>query len=367
MPESKISFAKIAANPNPTTWSQAYSAGKLFAVLSLEKIQEENNEQIQENDFLTILGKNILNTLENEFFALETKDLESIKNAILITAHKIPDNIAHSFVVCTLIKDVLYIFIIGEGKIYLKRGKNFGVVLQSSQDTFALDEQKSIKAASGYVQENDIIVLATKRFCEIIPSEKLATILDNLSPEEIVEQIAPDVHGHQQGGAAAIFIKFNSHLKSEEENGYENATSQQEVSQENEENNDEKPEESLEENIPERVLVKKETVFNVGLLIKNILRKLSFLKNRKKINKPSFLTPSKKRYLFVVIIVLFVFTISIFLAIKKQNEEKINSLFNNVYTSASKNYEEGQSYLDLNQNLARESFVTSKKLLMKTY
>jgi hypothetical protein len=101
MPESDISFAKIAANPTQTTWSQAYNAGKLFAVLSLEKKTNENPSveptdeeaegKIDEKDFLAILGKSILDTLENEYFTLEAKALDPIKNAILITGNEVFD------------------------------------------------------------------------------------------------------------------------------------------------------------------------------------------------------------------------------------------------------------------------------------
>ena len=58
-----MTFAKIVANPSAFSWSQVYSAGKLFAVISLEA-----QEETLEKDFLNVLGKEILNTLEQEFF-----------------------------------------------------------------------------------------------------------------------------------------------------------------------------------------------------------------------------------------------------------------------------------------------------------
>jgi len=68
MTTSNLSFAKIVANPSALGWSQVYSAGKLFAAISLEK-----SEEGQEKDYLNVLGKEILSTLEQEFFTLETK------------------------------------------------------------------------------------------------------------------------------------------------------------------------------------------------------------------------------------------------------------------------------------------------------
>ena len=72
----KYLCCKNCLHPSQSSWSQAYNAGKLFAVLSLEKEIEE----VPEKDYLNILGKELLETLEQEFFTLEVKDLESIKN-----------------------------------------------------------------------------------------------------------------------------------------------------------------------------------------------------------------------------------------------------------------------------------------------
>ena len=112
MSDSNLTFAKIVANPNAYSWSQAYNAGKLFAVLSLEA-----EEESQEKDYLNVLGKEILDTLEQEFFTLETKDLESIKQAVITTSEKIPQEINCSFVICSVVGNVLYVYILGNGKI----------------------------------------------------------------------------------------------------------------------------------------------------------------------------------------------------------------------------------------------------------
>ncbi|MDP2585868.1 MAG: hypothetical protein Q8P29_03235, partial [Candidatus Levybacteria bacterium] len=72
--DNNISFSKIVATPTLNSWSQAYNAGRLFAVLSLEKTKDAPNEI----DSLNVLGKDLLERLEQEFFAIEDKNLESI-------------------------------------------------------------------------------------------------------------------------------------------------------------------------------------------------------------------------------------------------------------------------------------------------
>ncbi len=341
MPESNLEFAKIAANPTPNIWSQAYNAGSLFAALSLEKEkkEEQEEEKIEEKDFLAILGKNILDTLESEYFALESKDLDSIKNAILITAHKIPEDVKASFVITALIKNILYIFVLGVGKIYLKRDGNFGLILQSTGN-----EKTTIKAASGYVKESDVIILETKQFSDIIPSEKLVSTLDSLSPDEVVESIAPTVHGHEQGGAAAIIINFKKQPLAEAD--------------EKEEKKEE--DKTIEEEVLEEAPIKTTSSSNgvlgrISQVFTNFFGKIN-------LRKPS-LNHSKKLYLFIAIVVVIVLVFSIFLAVKKQNEAKVKAMFDGVYPQAVQKYDEGQSLIDLNQNLARDSFNSSKEII----
>ena len=75
---SDVAFAKIVPTPTPVSWSQAYHAGKLFAVLSLTK-----KEAPEDVNALGLLGKEILNTLEQEYFVIEDKNLITIKQAIV--------------------------------------------------------------------------------------------------------------------------------------------------------------------------------------------------------------------------------------------------------------------------------------------
>ncbi len=65
MAQGNLTFAKIVATPTNSAWSQAYSAGMLFTVLSLKsKETEEDSPARQENDIeLKTQGKNILNTI----------------------------------------------------------------------------------------------------------------------------------------------------------------------------------------------------------------------------------------------------------------------------------------------------------------
>jgi hypothetical protein len=89
MAETNLAFSKVVATPTPTAWSQAYSAGRLFAALSLhtDLVPQEGEEH------LNSLGKDFISTLESEFFTLEKKDLESIKQAVNTTEERVKEGI----------------------------------------------------------------------------------------------------------------------------------------------------------------------------------------------------------------------------------------------------------------------------------
>lgn len=327
MPDKNLAFANIAATPTRNSWSQAYNAGKLFAVLSLEK---QHSEEIHAEDIssLGVLGKDILITLEQEFFSLETKDLETIKSAILITAKKIPEEVNYSFVTVTIVKNVLYFFVLGGGRINIKREEDFGTILSSE-----LGDHK--KAGSGYLKSSDLIIIQTKQFASLINSEKLSSVVDHQSPAEISETIAPMVHGGEESGAAAIIIKYTK-----------------------------EGEEKVVEETEKEEFLESPVYGERKKLSKNYLAFISpLLLTVKKILQSFNISRSKKGFLAIVVVLVTVFAIGIFLTIKKQNDSKIEALFNDVYPQAQKKYDEGQSLTGLNQNLARESFQASEKIL----
>lgn len=330
MPQDlNISVAKIVATPSQSSWSQAYNAGKLFAVLSLEKETEET----QEKDYLNILGKELLETLEQEFFTLEVKDLESIKKSVQTTIKGIAENVACSFVIGSIVDHVLYIFMQGEGKAALKRGEEFGVILNS--------DKNELKASSGILKDGDLVILETKQFKDIISTNILISALDHQPLSDIAEALAPIIHKQEKGGAAAILIEFKKKeeglILSDTQNSQQqaDASSPQVVSRAEPKPRDEK---------------------SLTDYFYPLAEKLKFPKLKN-------LEHSKKFFLTIAAVVILVLILTVIFAIKAQNKAKIEAVFKEVYPQAQKKYEEGQSLADLNKNLARDSFTAAKKVL----
>ena len=346
MAESNLIFAKIVANPSAYSWSQVYSAGKLFAVLSLE-----TQEEVHEKDYLNVLGKEILDTLEQEFFTLETKDLESIKQAVLTTSGKIPQDITCSFTIGSVVNNILYVYVLGNGRVSLKREEKLGNLLE-------VRDQKpdSLKVASGFLENGDVIVLQTKQFADIISIGTLSEFMDSLPPAEIAENIAPIVHEKEEAGAAAIII------------GYKATTAVNEVIEPvagEETIEDVQEEEQAEEQIQESPFYSPTVSSNANFLSK-LKQTLSSLPSKVKVptSLPTNLNHPKKVILTIVVIILIVFVGSISFALNKQKNEKIQAAFQSIYPQAQKDYSDGQSLTGLNQNLARDSFSKAQQILL---
>lgn len=325
--DKEIQIAKIVANATASSWSQAYNAGKLFAVISL------TSEEQKEENFLNLLGKEVLDNLEAEYFALETKDLESIKIAVKTSLEKISANIKTSLVVGTIVNDILYVFA-KNGKADLKRGDTFGKVLEAGGQ---------LEVSSGFLEENDLIFLQTSQFSDAVSSETLASSIDSYSISQIAENLAPTIHEKEGTGASAIILEYHKPL------GEQAVASAQE----------QEPGvigESEQESVP---------LDSKRQSLESIKKYFFFALEKSQSLKLGSVDRSRKTILTVTVILLLVLVGSIFFAVKKQGDEKTRALVAQYYEPALKKFDEGQSLLDLNQSLARDSFISSQKLLLE--
>ena len=72
---------------------------------------------------------------------------------------------------------------------------------------------------------------------------------------------------------------------------------------------------------------------------------------------------TKKIFLILTFIIIVVLIFSVSLTIQEQKNAKATALFAQIYPQAQKKYDEGQSLVDLNKNLARDSFQAAQKIL----
>lgn len=330
--DNNISFSKIVATPTLNSWSQAYNAGKLFAVLSLEK-----TEDLPETESLNMLGKDLLERLEQEFFAIEDKNLESIKKAISSVFANTPTGINISFALGAFINNILYLFGLGNAKVFIKRENNLGQALNSENAT-----AQAVASSSGFLKEKDLIVLATAAFSEVITQDELNSNLNDTEPSEITEALAPKIHKAENGKISAIVIRYQTPLS-------EPSTLPDDL------------DEGLQEKeiITEEAIVESETTPSP---VSPFSKYFALLKSKLKIPNLK-IQASKKLFLTAAIMIVGILIFSIFFAVQEQNNAKARSIFAQIYPEAQKKYDEGQGLADLNKTLARDAFTSAEKIL----
>ncbi len=324
MTKTPFTFAKIVSTPTLLSWSQAYTAGNVTAVISLTKNDHTENSDIS----LPALGKDLLNTLEAEYFTLETKTLASIKDAILATCEKNEEGVILSLLVAVLIENVLYLFIYGSGKIMMKREEKIGVLLEKT------DHSPDLVSGSGFIQNNDTLLLETLGFANNITIDTLLPYLSHKRITELAEEISPLVHKQQQGDIAAIVGSY-------QDESPENLQpiKQEEPMQEQEEKEQTQPIEGEEEPFDEEPAT------------------IHIQRERRKV-------PHLKKLLLTITAVLFViFIASIFFFMQKQKEQKMDIILQAAIVPAQKKFDESKGLMDLNRNLAREDLQSAKQML----
>ncbi|MEK7605024.1 MAG: hypothetical protein AAB478_00710 [Patescibacteria group bacterium] len=348
MPATNLSFAKVVATPTATSWSQAYNAGSLFIALSLVT----SNEELQEN--LPTIGKQILSNVEAEFFGLEDKTFESITTAVNQAIRDIPEGIELSLCLAYIKDDTLYAFVVGTGRITLKRGEKIGTIVSHLQDKTT----RTVQSASGYLQTDDLVMLQTTQFVESVPQKTLAQAFEYTLPSDIAETISPLVHGEEEGGSAAIILVFNGISRAVSEDLLEETASPH-------------PSEPpiihqppiLEQNIEEKTQspLSYEEGTDTG-------DRPSLKARLPKITLPHLQIPRQKKLVGgLAILLLGLLIVSIIFIQRQQATSKEKALFQEIYTSAKKDFDEGEGLLSLNKSLARDDYKSAKDTLVKSH
>lgn len=352
MKQPPLEFMKIVSTPSLSSWSQAYNAGNIIALLSLTQDVINNNEtiELEENLSLSAVGKELLNTLEAEYFTLETKNLISIKQAVTTTVEKVPNQIKVSLSIAVIIENILYLFCHNEGRIILKRKDKLGILL----------EQKSnlgITSASGYIEHNDIVILETQEFAGLISDKFLLPCLSLDQFPSMAETISTIIHNKQDGALAAIGFLYKEEtdkLVTEEdldktydaENFEEILVKKEDLDSNNDFNDDDL-------NRTDKIL--EESASKDGIAEKEV----------EPATKHRSIVHRKKLFVTIAIIVALAFIGSIFFAFNKRTEQKLQVIFVSNVLPAQKKIQEGQALLDLNEQTAQNDFLSAKDSLLK--
>src|SRR5579871_6085554 len=205
MPKQSISFAKIVSPPSATAWAQTYHAGNVYAVVGVKEIGKEHDPEHALPSVL-VTGKDVINNLEAEYFAIAEKNLHSIKEAVQNACKDIPETIEATVLFVVLHDQTLYLFAYGNGQIFMKRQQKFGTLLESHAAS------KQVTAASGKIETGDVVTIATQEFLSVLPpKEVLASLAHPVS--ELEERLTALIDDEKHAGAAALIFCFEGTIE----------------------------------------------------------------------------------------------------------------------------------------------------------
>lgn len=338
MAKSPLHVATIVGSSTDSAWSQTYHAGGVTAIVSVER------KEGQEDSSLSLVGKDLLNTFESEYFTLENKNLASIKDAVELTYNKSKETHKISLLVSSVIQNAVYVVLAGPGKILLIRKGHLATLLEQTEE--------AVQSASGFLEPGDILILETPSFEEKIPSDKLFETLSSNSVSDTAEILSPTIHKEKDGAASALFFAFETtHHEAlptiapmpVHEEKHEKVEPEREKQIEASESAKNEPVEEKPE--------KKDEDFVIHAPAPEHKQKKRLFTHRQKI------------FLTIAIILAIVLAGAVYFSLQKKQTTQYATLFNQIYPPAERKFEEGQGLQDLNPSLAHDDFTQAQQML----
>ena len=304
----KVKTGKIVGQSKEEVWGQVFQTDNFFLVIEVI---------VPADDKAAPLGKEIIETLVDEFSQLTEINLQNLKNLTNLTggrisSFQIAERTVVNIIVCALVDSLVYLVIKGQGKAILKRREKIAVLLDGES------------SGSGQLEDNDLLILASPKFNQIVSLATLKSSLDQHPADEIAENLAPLVHSQENScGSAGLILKFE---KEEEKEGREGR-----------------------EGVREFLRTK----------VKSLLKRSSFL-TRKKIGKEE---KSKKTVLTVALILTGLLLMSVVLGYGKREKSLREQKLEPILETVSHQYEESKALLELNTQKARESLKSAQETL----
>lgn len=125
-------------------------------------------------------------------------------------AIKSMEEVVVSLVLLVPVGDVIYMVLLGEGAVHLKRGDRLSTLMNKPG------------AISGQVQKGDCLMLVTKSVLQALSYEELLGVYDHLDAPAVAEQMTLLLHTHDGdkqaiGGGSALIFQVKGLISAEEE------------------------------------------------------------------------------------------------------------------------------------------------------
>lgn len=341
MEKLTVQIAKLVGTPNQHSWSQVHSfipeeeekkrkRGILLAVISFSG--EEGVEAVA-------TGREILSRFHEEYYGeTETKIFTRLTQAVEEVNEEFFSRFAGEIITAALVENIAYLVVKGRGRILLKRGDAVQTLLEGNE--------KKLATASGYLEEGDLIILGTNLLFEVIPQGGLRAALNNETPEEVVEAMAPLIHGQiQMARAASLVAKVKKEEGMAEEIG-EISASEEKAPQEAQ---------SVIAGITEKLKILLE---RVPLKFPQVVGRI-YLRQREEELK------QKKMVLTVAVILILLLGASIVLGSRQRGLHQRQEQFAEISSQVEAALEEGEGLKELNPLKAKEILLPLQSKIME--
>lgn len=337
MKSLSMKLAKIVGTPTLKNWSQVYTffpedevkrkqRGTLLAVLffSFSSSTEET----------TATGREILLRLHEEYYG---QTQEPVLERLTKTIEKVCQEFSTEeqrleIVAAVQLENILYLASFGAGEVWLKRGGALGKVLEG--------REKEGQNASGFVEEEDLIVLGTAFFFQTLGEGVFRAALENNQPDEAVEFLTPLIHsGEAASGAAALIGKVES---------------AQELT----------PEEDKGEVVPAEDISKEKPTGSFTRFVAKVRGKLPQLSlGAIYVRRTDEEKKNRRTFFIVAIILISLLAVSLFFGAKKRNQNSKYQQFTQAYSETLELLNEGKALVVLNPLQSRELLFQAKAKL----
>lgn len=196
-----VRLAKIVGTPDLKNWSWAYTfipvdeekkgkRGSLLAVLCLTGGQ----------DNLTSLGREVLLRLHEEYYQeTETPVFKRLALAVQKVCQEFSqDEDRLEITAAALVENICYLVSFGHGQAWVRRDDRLATVLKGVPGELA--------TASGVLQSEDMLLLGTTSFFQVVSEGVLRAALQANDPNEAVESLLPLIHSQEQASQVAALV-----------------------------------------------------------------------------------------------------------------------------------------------------------------
>lgn len=216
---------------------------------------------------------------------------------------------------------VVYVVMLGEGRVSLKRGSTLSVLMEKPG------------AISGEVREGDMILLMSKSVSALLTHEETNALFDHSDAPAVAEKMTLAIHSHNDApehavaGSAAFIIHVKGLISAEDERALVT---------------------------PRNILVQDASVSERG---KRVLQKILRIRPRHFYCLPD---AWRRPMMPITIILIVLFLLSVLLGIRRQMGQKVEARVAQILTNAQHAFDEGVALLELNPVKARERLNEAK-------